>query len=86
MATLTTAFTSVFLFLTIRLLFLVFFCRVYQKQRRLERALSQCAKSLPLLEDLGKPEVTCSVYRDMAGIEQDRGHLERAVEYLTKVQ
>ncbi|XP_075998690.1 tetratricopeptide repeat protein 23 [Genypterus blacodes] len=58
--------------------------RVYQKQRRLEKALGQCAKSLQLLDDSGKPEATCSVYRDMAAIERDRDHLEKAAEYLSK--
>ncbi|XP_040894541.1 tetratricopeptide repeat protein 23 [Toxotes jaculatrix] len=59
-------------------------CRVYKRQDRPEEALSQCEKSLQLLKDCNKPEKTCSVYRDMATIEQDRGHLDRAIEHLSK--
>ncbi|KAM4573784.1 tetratricopeptide repeat protein 23 isoform 1-T1 [Odontesthes bonariensis] len=58
--------------------------RLYKRQNRLEEALSQCEKSLQLLQDCNKPEKTCSVYRDMAAIEQDRGHLDRAIEHLSK--
>ncbi|XP_056273603.1 tetratricopeptide repeat protein 23 isoform X2 [Pseudoliparis swirei] len=58
--------------------------RVYRRQNRPEEALSQCEKSLQWLEDCGKPEKTCSVYRDMAAIEQDNGHVDRAIEHLTK--
>ncbi|XP_042268096.1 tetratricopeptide repeat protein 23 isoform X1 [Thunnus maccoyii] len=58
--------------------------RVHKKQNRLEEALSQCEKSLQLLKDCGKPEKTTSVYRDMAAIEQDRDHLDRAIEHLSK--
>ncbi|XP_041853609.1 tetratricopeptide repeat protein 23 isoform X2 [Melanotaenia boesemani] len=57
---------------------------VYKRQNRTEDALSQCEKSLQLLQDCNKPEKTCSVYRDMATIEQDRGHLDQAVEHLSK--
>ncbi|XP_069019647.1 tetratricopeptide repeat protein 23 isoform X2 [Embiotoca jacksoni] len=59
-------------------------CRVYTRQNRPEEALSQCEKSLQLLKDCNKPEKTCSVYRDMAAIEQDTGHLDRAIEHLSK--
>ncbi|XP_018519544.1 tetratricopeptide repeat protein 23 isoform X1 [Lates calcarifer] len=59
-------------------------CRVYKRQKRPEEALSQCERSLHLLKDCDKPEKTCSVYRDMAAIEQDRGHLDRAIEHLSK--
>ncbi|XP_069567201.1 tetratricopeptide repeat protein 23 isoform X1 [Brachyistius frenatus] len=59
-------------------------CRVYKRQNRPEEALSQCEKSLQLLKDCNKPEKTCSVYRDMAAIEQDTGHLDRAIEHLSK--
>ncbi|XP_008290207.1 tetratricopeptide repeat protein 23 isoform X2 [Stegastes partitus] len=59
-------------------------CRVYKRQSRPEAALSQCEKSLQLLKDCCKPEETCSVYKDMAAIEQDRGHLDRAIELLSK--
>ncbi|XP_076589084.1 tetratricopeptide repeat protein 23 isoform X1 [Chaetodon auriga] len=58
--------------------------RVYKRQNKLEEALNQCEKSLQLLTDCGQPEKTCSVYRDMAAIEQDRGHLDRAIEHLSK--
>ncbi|XP_073327346.1 tetratricopeptide repeat protein 23 isoform X2 [Pagrus major] len=58
--------------------------RVYRRQNRQEDALSQCEKSLQLLKDCGQLEKTCSVYRDMAAIEQDKGHLDRAIEHLTK--
>lgn len=39
---------------------------------------------MQLLKDCGKPEKTTSVYRDMAAIEQDRDHLDRAIEHLSK--
>ncbi|XP_036961707.1 tetratricopeptide repeat protein 23 isoform X2 [Acanthopagrus latus] len=58
--------------------------RVYRRQNRPEDALSRCEKSLQLLTDCDQLEKTCSVYRDMAAIEQDRGHLDRAIEHLTK--
>ncbi|XP_030280889.1 tetratricopeptide repeat protein 23 isoform X2 [Sparus aurata] len=58
--------------------------RVYRRQNRPEDALSQCEKSSQLLKDCDQLEKTCSVYRDMAAIEQDRGHLDRAIEHLTK--
>ncbi|XP_041794586.1 tetratricopeptide repeat protein 23 [Chelmon rostratus] len=58
--------------------------RVYQRQNKPEEALSQCEKSLQLLTDCSQPEKMCSVYRDMAAVEQDKGHLGRAVEHLSK--
>ncbi|KAK9516726.1 hypothetical protein VZT92_024642 [Zoarces viviparus] len=58
--------------------------RIYRRQNRPEEALSQCEKSLQRLKDCGEPEKTCSLYRDMAAIEQDKGHLDRAIEHLTK--
>lgn len=58
--------------------------RVYKTQNRPDEALSQCEKSLQLLKDCGQPEKTSSVYRDMAAIEKDKGHLDRAIEHLTK--
>nr|XP_020499202.1 tetratricopeptide repeat protein 23-like [Labrus bergylta] len=58
--------------------------RVYKRQNRPEEALHQCEKSLHFLKDCGKPEKMCSVYRDMAAIEQDKGHLDQAIEHLTK--
>lgn len=60
--------------------------RVYKKQNRPEDALSQCESSLRLLADSGQPEKTCSVYRDMAAIEQDRGRVDRAIEHLSKAR
>lgn len=65
---------------------LFLFCRVHKRQNRPEEALSQCEKSLQLLKDCGKPEKTTSVYRDMAAIEQDMGHLDRAIEHLSKAR
>ncbi|XP_056242954.1 tetratricopeptide repeat protein 23 isoform X1 [Seriola aureovittata] len=59
-------------------------CRIYKRQSRPDKALSQCERSLQLLKDCDTPEKTCSVYRDMAAIEQDRGHLDRAIEHLSK--
>ncbi|XP_029378617.1 tetratricopeptide repeat protein 23 isoform X1 [Echeneis naucrates] len=61
-------------------------CRIYRKQNKPDKALSQCERSLNLLKDCDKPEKTCSVYRDMATIEQDRGHLDQAIQYLSKAQ
>ncbi|XP_037538805.1 tetratricopeptide repeat protein 23 [Nematolebias whitei] len=58
--------------------------RVYRRQNRSEEALNQCEKSLQLLKDCNKPEETCAVYKDMAAIEQDRGHLDRAITHLSK--
>ncbi|XP_068458848.1 tetratricopeptide repeat protein 23 isoform X2 [Clinocottus analis] len=58
--------------------------RLYRGQNRPEEALSQCEKSLQWLKDCGKPGKTCSVYRDMAAIEQDNGHLDQAIEHLIK--
>ncbi|XP_037622878.1 tetratricopeptide repeat protein 23 [Sebastes umbrosus] len=58
--------------------------RVYRRQNRPEEALRQCEKSLQRLKDCGEPEKTCSVYRDMAAIEQDKGHLDGAIEHLSK--
>ncbi|XP_060891233.1 tetratricopeptide repeat protein 23 [Labrus mixtus] len=58
--------------------------RVYKRQNRPEEALHQCEKALHLLTDCGKPEKMCSVYRDMAAIEQDKGHVDQAIEHLTK--
>ncbi|KAF7670297.1 hypothetical protein LDENG_00018660 [Lucifuga dentata] len=58
--------------------------RVCRRQSRPEEALDKCERSLQLLEGLAKPEETCSVYKDMAAIEQDRGHLDRAIKHLSK--
>lgn len=60
--------------------------RVYRRQNRPEEALRQCEKSLQRLKDCGEPEKTCSVYRDMAAIEQDKGHLDGAIEHLSKAR
>ncbi|KAK2842229.1 hypothetical protein Q5P01_012429 [Channa striata] len=59
-------------------------CRVYKRQKRPDKALNQCEKSLQVLKDFDRPEKTCSVYRDMAAIEQDKGDLQRAIEHLSK--
>ncbi|XP_026167824.1 tetratricopeptide repeat protein 23 isoform X2 [Mastacembelus armatus] len=57
---------------------------VYKRQNRSEEALSQCEQSLQLLKNCDKPEKTCSVYRDMSMIEQEKGDLDRAIEHLSK--
>ncbi|CAB1323216.1 unnamed protein product [Coregonus sp. 'balchen'] len=59
-------------------------CRVYQRQGRSEEALGQCESSLQLLEDWARPGQACSVYKDMAAIEQAQGRLDRAIEHLSK--
>ncbi|XP_019934512.2 tetratricopeptide repeat protein 23 [Paralichthys olivaceus] len=59
-------------------------CRVYKRQNRPDEALNQCEKSLQLLKDCDKPDKTSSVYRDMAAIEQDKGHMDQAIEHLSK--
>ncbi|XP_053282317.1 tetratricopeptide repeat protein 23 [Pleuronectes platessa] len=59
-------------------------CRVYKRQNRPDEALNQCEKSLQLLKDGDKPDKTCSVYRDMAAIEQDKGHMDQTIEHLSK--
>ncbi|XP_013858986.1 tetratricopeptide repeat protein 23 isoform X2 [Austrofundulus limnaeus] len=58
--------------------------RVYRRQNRPEEALNQCKKSLQLLKDCNQPEKTCAIYKDMAATEQDRGHMDRAIEHLSK--
>ncbi|XP_014902435.1 tetratricopeptide repeat protein 23 [Poecilia latipinna] len=58
--------------------------RVYARQNRPEEALSQCEKSLDLLKNCNKHERMCAVYKDMATIEQDRDHLDKAIDYLSK--
>lgn len=60
--------------------------RVYKRQNRPAEALSQCEKSLQLLMDCGQPDKTSSVYRDMAAIEQDIGHLDQVIEHLSKAR
>ncbi|KAL6106804.1 ttc23 [Pungitius sinensis] len=60
--------------------------RVYRRLNRPEEALRRCEKSLQWLKDCGEPEKTCCVYRDMAAIEQDKGHLDQAIEHLTKAR
>ncbi|XP_068595514.1 tetratricopeptide repeat protein 23 [Brachionichthys hirsutus] len=58
--------------------------RVYHRQKRPEAALRQCQKSLQLLRDCGQPDKMCSVFRDMATVEQSNGHLDQAIDHLTK--
>lgn len=60
--------------------------RVYKTQNRPDEALLQCEKSLQRLKDCGQPEKMTSVFRDMAAIEHDRGHLDRAIEHLSKAR
>ncbi|XP_068168462.1 tetratricopeptide repeat protein 23 [Antennarius striatus] len=58
--------------------------RVYNKHNRPDDALRECEKSLQLLKDCGHPEQICSVFRDMATIEQGNGRLDQAIENLIK--
>jgi hypothetical protein len=41
---------------------------------------------LQLLEGWERPGQACSVYKDMAAIEQAQGRLDRALEHLSKVR
>lgn len=54
------------------------FYRVYQRQGRPEKALSQCERALELLQEGAHLSQICCVYRNMAAIEQAQGHLDRA--------
>ncbi|XP_031420274.1 tetratricopeptide repeat protein 23 [Clupea harengus] len=56
--------------------------RVYQRQGRSEEALARCQRVLELQEETGKAGRTCSIYRDMATIEQAKGRLDKATEHL----
>ncbi|CAG13081.1 unnamed protein product [Tetraodon nigroviridis] len=58
--------------------------RVYQSQKRPDKALGQCEKSLQRLRGCGQPEKMISVYRNMAAAEQDRGCWDRALEHLSE--
>lgn len=59
--------------------------RVYQRQGRPEKALSQCERALELLREGAQLSRICFVYRNMAAIEQAQGHLDRAIEHLLQV-
>ncbi len=61
------------------------FYRVYQRQGRPEKALSQCERALELLQEGAPLSQSCCVYRNMAAIEQAQGHLDRAIEHLLQV-
>ncbi len=61
------------------------FYRVYQRQGRPEKALSQCERALELLQEGAPLSQICCVYRNMAAIEQAQGHLDRAIEHLLQV-
>ncbi|XP_016320757.1 tetratricopeptide repeat protein 23-like [Sinocyclocheilus anshuiensis] len=56
--------------------------RVYQRQGKPEKALSQCERALELLQEGAQLSRICCVYRNMAAIEQAQGHLDRAIEHL----
>ncbi|XP_048023743.1 tetratricopeptide repeat protein 23 [Megalobrama amblycephala] len=56
--------------------------RVYQRQGRPEKALSQCERALEMLQEGAQLSRICFVYRNMAAIEQAQGHLDRAIEHL----
>lgn len=58
--------------------------RVYQRQGRPEKALSQCERALELLQEGDQLSRICFVYRNMAAIEQAQGHLDKAIEHLLK--
>lgn len=58
--------------------------RVYKTQKRPDKALGQCEKSLQLLRGCSQPQKMISVYRDMAAVEQARGRSDRAMEHLSK--
>ena len=79
-----TVFLFVFLFLTVCPFVSFPPYRVYKGQNRPDEALNQCEKSLQLLKDGDKPDKTCFVYRDMAAIEQDKGHMDQTIEHLSK--
>lgn len=61
------------------------FYRVYQRQGRPEKALSQCERALELLQEGAPLSQICCVYRNMAAVEQAQGHLDRAIEHLLQV-
>ncbi|ROL43257.1 Tetratricopeptide repeat protein 23 [Anabarilius grahami] len=56
--------------------------RVYQRQGRPEKALSQCERALEMLQEGAQLSRICFVYRNMAAIEQAQGHQDRAIEHL----
>ncbi|XP_077104984.1 tetratricopeptide repeat protein 23 [Siphateles boraxobius] len=56
--------------------------RVYQRQERPEKALSQWERAMELLQEGAQLSRICFVYRNMAAIEQAQGHLDRAIEHL----
>lgn len=58
--------------------------RVYQRQGRPEKALSQFERTLELLHQEEQLSRICFVYRNMAAIEQTQGHLDSAIEHLLK--
>ncbi|KAK7925863.1 hypothetical protein WMY93_008173 [Mugilogobius chulae] len=58
--------------------------RVYRSQGQLEQALSRCERSLQLLKDLEQPERSWCVYRNMGHIQEEQGHVEEAVQLLSK--
>ncbi|XP_067090582.1 tetratricopeptide repeat protein 23 [Osmerus mordax] len=58
--------------------------RVFQRQGRPDEALQQCESSLEQLEGWERPGQVCSIYKDMAAIEQAQGRLDRAIEHLSK--
>ncbi|XP_010891003.4 tetratricopeptide repeat protein 23 isoform X2 [Esox lucius] len=58
--------------------------RVYQQQGQSEEALRQCNRCLELLEVLERPGQACSIYQDMASIEQAQGRADKAIEPLSK--
>ncbi|XP_042631200.1 tetratricopeptide repeat protein 23 isoform X2 [Cyprinus carpio] len=56
--------------------------RVYQRQGKPEKALSQCERALELCQEGAQLSRICCVYRNMAAIEQAQGNLDRAIEHL----
>ncbi|KAL2094085.1 hypothetical protein ACEWY4_011397 [Coilia grayii] len=55
---------------------------VYQHQGRSEEAVARCERALEQQGEMDKAGRTCSIYREMASIEQARGRLDKATEHL----
>lgn len=59
---------------------------MYQRQGRPKEALSQCERALELIEGCDNIQYACTVYKDMATIEQTQGQLDQAIEHLAKAR
>ncbi|KAJ0029184.1 hypothetical protein NQD34_004181, partial [Periophthalmus magnuspinnatus] len=58
--------------------------RVYRRQGKPKDALSQCERSLQLLRDMSQEDRSWSVYRDMSHIHEDQGHVDTAIDLMSK--